>query len=126
VPWSDAPDCPVRHRTESGALGPYNDELVTLGFLQRCSAIIHRIVRCAIGLSGATMEQRLLGATVDCKSAGQSYSEEQCAQSQSAEVRGAPDSEQCMSGVALDCPVWHLTVRCRMKTKLQRSTVPEP
>jgi hypothetical protein len=32
-------------------------------------------------------------------------SEEQCAQSQSRKVRGAPDSEQDMSGVAPDCPV---------------------
>jgi hypothetical protein len=31
--------------------------------------------------------------------------EEQCAQSQSAEVRGAPDTEQCLFDVTPDCPV---------------------
>jgi hypothetical protein len=69
VLWSGAPDCPVCHRTVSGAPGPYKDELATLGFLQARSAIIHRTVRCATGLSGVTAEQRLLRATIDCKSA---------------------------------------------------------
>jgi hypothetical protein len=32
---------------------------------------------------------------------------EQCAHSQSTEVRGAPGSEQCLSGVAPDCLVPH-------------------
>jgi hypothetical protein len=35
----------------------------------------------------------------------QMNSEEQCAQSQSHRFRGAPDSEQDLSGVASDCPV---------------------
>jgi hypothetical protein len=51
-----------------GAPVPYKDELATLGFLQARSAIIHRTVWCATGLSGAPAEQRLLHATVDCKS----------------------------------------------------------
>jgi hypothetical protein len=46
MPWSDAPDCPVCHRTVSGALGPYSVQLSTLGFLTARSAIIHRTVRC--------------------------------------------------------------------------------
>jgi hypothetical protein len=67
VLWTGAPDCPVCHRTVSGAPCPYKDEPSTLGFLQAHSAIIHRTVRCAIGLSGAPAEQRLSSATVDCK-----------------------------------------------------------
>jgi hypothetical protein len=49
-------DCPVCHRTVSGAPGPYRAKLATLGFLQALSTIIHRTVRCAIGLSGAPAE----------------------------------------------------------------------
>jgi hypothetical protein len=39
----------------SGAPGPYNSKLATLGFLWACSAIIHRTVRCT---SGATTPSR--------------------------------------------------------------------
>jgi hypothetical protein len=105
VPWSSAPDCPVCHRTVSCAPGPYKSKLATFGFLRACSAIIHRTVRCATGLSGAPAEQRLPAqrstATDTCKR----YS----AQTERAEVRaaarGAPDSEQYLSGAAPDCPV---------------------
>jgi hypothetical protein len=86
----------------SGAPGPYKSKLFTFGFLKRRSAIIHRTVWCATGLSGVTAEQRLFGATVDCTvplTALQFVAEVR------AEVRGAPDSKQCMSGVAPDCPV---------------------
>jgi hypothetical protein len=47
---------------------------------------------------------------------------QQCATELERRVRGASDSEQDLSGVAPDCPVWHQTVRCHKKTKLQRST----
>jgi hypothetical protein len=43
----------VCHWTVSDAPGSYNSELFTFGFLRHFSAIIHRIVRCAIGLFGA-------------------------------------------------------------------------
>ena len=66
MPWSGAPDCPVCHRTVSGAPGSYNSKLATFGFQKRRSAIIHRTVRCATGLSGAPAEQRLASATIDC------------------------------------------------------------
>jgi hypothetical protein len=92
----------VCHRIVSGAPGPYNFELFTFGFLKRRSVIIHRTVRCAIRLSGVTAEQRLFGATVDCTVPLTAL---QFAAEVRAVVRGAPDSEQCLSGVALDCPV---------------------
>jgi hypothetical protein len=48
VPWSGAPDCPVCHQTVSGA----HLKLFSFGFPRRSSAIIHRTVWCATGLSG--------------------------------------------------------------------------
>jgi hypothetical protein len=72
------------------------------GFFQRRSAIIHRIVRCATRLSSVTAERRLFGATVDCTVPLTAL---QFAAEVRAEVRGAPDSEQCLSGAAPDCPV---------------------
>jgi hypothetical protein len=69
------------------------------------SAIIHRTVRCATGLSGVPAEQRLASATVNSNGRLQ---REQCMDS-SRRVRaapeGAPDSEQYLSGAAPDCPV---------------------
>jgi hypothetical protein len=58
VLWSGAPDCPVCHRTVSGAPGPYRVQPVTLGKTQTRSAIIHQTVRCA-------SEQKLSSTMVD-------------------------------------------------------------
>jgi hypothetical protein len=63
----------LAHRTVSGALGPYKDELATLGFLQACSAIIHRTVRCDSGATATSRNGRLE------KRGDQMNSEEQCA-----------------------------------------------
>jgi hypothetical protein len=90
------------HRTVSGAPRPYNSELATFGFLQRRSAIIHRTVWCATGLSGAPAEQQLFGATVDCTVPLTAL---QFAAEVRAKVRGAPYKEQCLSGAAPDYPV---------------------
>jgi hypothetical protein len=59
VPSSGAPDCPVCHRTVSGAPGPYTSKLATFRFLRPSSAIIHRTVRCVTELSSTPAEQRL-------------------------------------------------------------------
>jgi hypothetical protein len=96
-------ECPgLAHRTVSGAPGPYNVQLPTLGFLRARSAIIHQTIRCATGLSGAPAEQRLFGATVDSKSVD---SELQCAQKseQSLETHRTVNSA---------CPVRHRTIWC--------------
>jgi hypothetical protein len=87
--------CPgVAHRTVSGALGPYRVQTTTLGFLEALSTIIHRTVRCTSGVTAIQRNGRLqrlpTNATVR-SSAGQSQS--------------APDTEQCLSGAAPDCPV---------------------
>jgi hypothetical protein len=105
VPWSGAPDCPVCHWTVSGAPGLYSCELATFGFLRPHSAIIHRTVRCATGLSGAPAKQRLSSATVDCNGRLQRYSARTVRTEVRAAARGTPDSEQCLSGVAPDYPV---------------------
>jgi hypothetical protein len=89
---------PLVHQTLSGAPGPYNFEQATLGNSEACSAIIHRTVRCATGLSGEPAEQRLPARQ---PSTVQSYTGEQCHnRSQSAEVRG------------------HRTVRCSKTTSI--------
>jgi hypothetical protein len=131
VLWFGAPDCPVCHRTVSGATEPYMSQAATLGKTQACSAIIHRTVRCATGLSRWVSEQRLSSATVDSDSATVSNSAAQkseqrsqsgtrlsgAARGQSPQRStglqtlmigwhgGAPDSLQCLSDGAPDCPV---------------------
>jgi hypothetical protein len=105
VMWTGAPDCPVCHRTVSGAPGPYKFQPATLGNLTVPSAIIHGTVWCATGLSGVLAEQRLTRATVN---SDRSYSEQQCR----AEVRTAKSeghrTVRCgtgLSGAAPNCPV---------------------
>jgi hypothetical protein len=105
VPWSGAPDCPVCHRTVFGALRPYNSKLATIGFLRAWSAIIHRTVWCATGLSGAPAEQRLPTQRSTTTDTCERYSARTVRAEVKAAVRGAPDSEQYLSGAAPDCPV---------------------
>jgi hypothetical protein len=57
--------CPVHHRTVFGAPGRIDLKLFNFVFLRRSSAIIHRTVRWATGLSGAPAEHGYLRATVD-------------------------------------------------------------
>jgi hypothetical protein len=45
-PWSGAPDCPVAHRTVSGAPGGLALNSSASGFSRSRHAIIHRTVRC--------------------------------------------------------------------------------
>jgi hypothetical protein len=59
VPWSDAPDCPVRHRTVSDPPGPYRVQTTTLGFQPARSAIIHRTVWCTGGVTSTSCNSRL-------------------------------------------------------------------
>jgi hypothetical protein len=100
------PKCALVWRTGlSGAPGPYSCELATFGFLRPRSAIIHRTVRCATELSGAPAEQRLSSATVDCNGRLQRYSARTVRAEVRAAARGTPNSEQCLSGAASDCPV---------------------
>jgi hypothetical protein len=61
--------------------------------------VCHWTVRCDSGATATSRNGRLQ------KRGDQMNSEEQCAQSKKPQVSGAPDSEQCLSGVAPDCPV---------------------
>jgi hypothetical protein len=116
VPWSGAPDCPVCHRTLSGAppdsvrcTRDSNSELLTFGNYGGRSAIIHRTVRCSTGQcpvahrivrwrSGAmaTSRQRSSVERIECATVRARVR---------AETDGTPDSEQCLSGAPPDCPV---------------------
>jgi hypothetical protein len=98
VLWSGALDCPVCHRTVSGAPGPYRVQTATLGFSHARSAIIHRTVRCATGLSGVPASNDYLRATVDCKSTDD-------VNSAMVEVRTAKSEGTRLSVVAPDFPV---------------------
>ena len=100
VLWTGASDCPVCHRTVSGALGPNRVDPATLGETEARSAIIHRTIRCAIRLSGEPVGNGYLRATIDSDSATVSR------QKLEQQVKGAPDY-----------PVHHQTVRCHKKTR---------
>jgi hypothetical protein len=128
---NSAPDCPVHHRTVSGAPGPYKCQPATLGKTQARSAIIHRTVRCATGLSGVSVGNGYLAcngwlckvystATVNSRSQSskvRGHRTVQCCKEtklqRSTELRNltvgwrdsAPETEQCQSGGAPDCPV---------------------
>jgi hypothetical protein len=95
----------VCHRTLSGAPGPYESELATFGFQKRRSSIIHRTVRCATGLPGAPAEQRLGSVMVDSNGRLQATVHGHFAQMSEQPPEGAPDSEQCLSDAAPNCPV---------------------
>jgi hypothetical protein len=55
----------MAHRTVPGVSGSYRVKPASLEKMEARSAIIHRIVRCATGLSGEPAEQRLSAPTVD-------------------------------------------------------------
>jgi hypothetical protein len=88
----------------SGAPETVQAELLTFGFLDSRSAIIHRTVRWVTGLSGVPADYPVCqrsndsSATVDCNGHLQKrYSPKP--------LEGAPDSEQCLSSAAPNCPV---------------------
>jgi hypothetical protein len=70
--------------------------------------VCHQTVRCASGATATSRKGRLQ------KPRSQMNSEEQCAQRKSRPSEG----HQTVNSA---CPVWHRTVRCHKKTKLQRS-----
>jgi hypothetical protein len=101
---------PVCYRIVSDARETVQAELFTFGFLESRSAIIHRTVWWVTGLSGVPAEQRLQRNGRLQRTPAKAL---QCADSSRkvrAAPKGAPDSEQCLSGAAPDCPV-HQDVR---------------
>jgi hypothetical protein len=115
---SGTPDCPVVHRTVSGAPGWFLANWPLLGIRRRRTAIIHRIVRWCTGLSGEpTTASATVGRQIRGRRVARSNSRQEAPDSvwcangyNSATVgcailgrRSAPDTEQCMSGGAPDC-----------------------
>jgi hypothetical protein len=88
--WCTTEQCPVHHRTVSGASGTVHFKLFTFGFLGRNSAIIHRTVRCASGVT-ATCAQRSTLQSEQCNS----------------DIRAEGQRGTRLFGVAPDCPVPH-------------------
>jgi hypothetical protein len=72
-----------------------NFELLTFGNSGGRSAIIHRTVQCA-SIAMATSRQRSSAERIKCATVRAKVR---------AELEGAPDSEQCLSGATPDCPV---------------------
>jgi hypothetical protein len=85
----------VWHIGLSGAPGPYNSKLATLGFLWACSANIHRTVRCTSGATALRRNGRLQRTPANATVRGQ------CAQ-----------KSEAHRTVNSACPVRHQTVRC--------------
>jgi hypothetical protein len=97
--------CPgLAHRTVSGAPGNPTSNLPPLGILGSHSAIIHRTVRCASGLT-ATQCQRSSATTVNALQCGQK----------------SEQSQKAHKTVNSDCLVHHRTVRWPRCQKLQQS-----
>jgi hypothetical protein len=97
--------CPVHHRTVSGAPGRIKSNLLASGIWGSHSAIIHRTVRCNTGLSGVLAEQRLLRANDRLQRTVKVNSARLRAQKSEQAPEGASDSEQVLSGAPPDCPV---------------------
>jgi hypothetical protein len=138
---SGTPDCPVVHRTVSGAPGWLLANWPLLGIRRRHTAIIHRTVRWCIGLSGEpTAARATVGRAIRVRRVAPANGRlgapdcPVCTRLSGVHrtVSGAPTSPKiqrsatpgmegdphwtCYSG----CPMVHRTVRCatRQKTRI--------
>jgi hypothetical protein len=90
---SGTPDCPVVHRTVSGALGSSPVKRPLSGKDQRCTAIIHRTVRWCTGLSGElTVASAMVSRAIHGRRVARTNGRQ-----------GAPDCLVCTG----QCPVRH-------------------
>jgi hypothetical protein len=85
------------HQTMSDAPGAVHSKLLSFGFLQAHSAIIHRTVRCTKRSNNYQRNSRLHSALTELQFTAEVR----------AGARGAPDSAQYLSGAAPNCPVPH-------------------
>ena len=111
MPWSGAPDCPVCHRTVSGAPPDMsgapedsNSNSSPSGKSRGNSTIIHRTVRCNYGAT-TTSRQRSPATAINAR--------------QSAQKSGT--RVVAHRTLYSTCPVRHRTSRRAQKTELQRS-----
>jgi hypothetical protein len=123
-----APDCPVVHRTVSGAPGKLLRTRCSREFNRRRTAKIHRTVRCA---PDCPVSQRSAGPTVGCAIRARHVAEPTVGRGHWT-VLCAPDSVRCANGSksangrlrqirkeirTRQCPVVHRTVRCARRQK---------
>jgi hypothetical protein len=87
----NSPDCPVHHRTVSGAPERSGSELASFGKTEDCSAKIHRTVRCTPDCLVRQRSNGYLAPTVDSDS-------EQCRTVHAAEVRAENQRGTGLSG----------------------------
>jgi hypothetical protein len=97
-PWSGALDCPVCHRTVSGAPGWIHSNCSASGFWKCHSAIIHRTVRCSIGLSDVPSGATVVSSTVEFNGRLTTLQCTDRAHRVRSAPEGAPDIEQWLSG----------------------------
>jgi hypothetical protein len=150
VPWSGAPDCPVCHRTVSGAppdsvrcTRGLQAQLFTFGNFQRSSAIIHRTVQCTTGQCPvpqgiATLNSSASGirstkihqtCPVHTGLSGEPAEQRLLRAQRSTAThlmcacarRGAEHARVAHRTVYRTCPVHHRTARQAHKTELQQS-----
>jgi hypothetical protein len=111
VPWSAAPDCLVCHRTVSNA--PPDSVRCTRGRTLQTPQLWVSKAQLRYNSPDCPVHHRSNGylrATVDSDGWTVQHSN-------ATEVRAESQSGTGLSGVAPDCPVWHRTVRCRIRTK---------
>jgi hypothetical protein len=99
-PHYNSPDCPVHHRTVSGAPEGSSSKLASFGKTEGRSAIIHRTVRCTPDCPVCQRSNGYLRATVDSD-------RKQCSTVHATEVRAASQGYTGLSSAAPDCPVPH-------------------
>jgi hypothetical protein len=97
----------------SGAPGTVQAELFTFRFLESRSAIIHRTVWCASGVTAKKRNGRLQRSPANVNSA----------QTIRAESEQRKKAHRTVNSA---CPVRHRTVRCPKLSELQRSKPSEP
>jgi hypothetical protein len=126
---SGTPDCPVVHRTVSGAPGWSPVKRPLSGKDQRRTTIIHRTVRWCTGLSG---EPTVASAMVGRAIRGRRVARTNCQQGHRT-VSGAPSGLKLQRSTTpvlesnrapdsySDCPVVHRTVRCTTRQKARLS-----
>jgi hypothetical protein len=115
LPWSGALDCPVCHRTVSGAppdsvrcTREINSKLATFGNLGSHSAIIHRTVRCAKQSNGRQRNGRVQWSADNSTVWG-------------LHAQKSEQAQMAHRTVNRTCPVHHRTVRWPICQKLQWS-----
>jgi hypothetical protein len=120
---SGTPDCPVVHRTVSGALGWTPVKRLFSGKVQRRTAIIHRTVRWCTGLCGEPIvASAMVGRAIHGRRVARANGRQ-----------GAPDYPVCTRQCPVctrqcpvctrQCPVCQLARRCNGRLRQKRKEI---